>query len=280
MVVKSHLKFKLNYSSLNSKPSLYAGVLSFLLLTSCGSFKIPFMGKKTDALSKESYEVMSHKDFSDQLASLKPAFLNTPGVNAVKVNPLVHGYIRGLLNEIIANNEIFFRELKKGEITVIENDAPLHFSLSRGEIFLSTGLITKYLKHESMLVGILSYELVRSEKLLYPKETIIPVGYLPLERILRLSRLTIDEKMEVHKWAHHVTIRSGYDGEYYLSWLQVQNRNTADFILQVGDASLINQEEARFKAFLIKNTLDENVPVKKNSSKNFYTLINRIRDGV
>lgn len=280
MVVKSHLKSKTTHFSLKPKPSLLAGVLSFLLLTSCGSFKIPFMRQKSDALSKDAYEVMSHKDFSDQLASMKTAFLNTPGVSAVKLDPVVQNYIRALLTEIISNNEIFFRDLKRGEITVIENDAPLHFSLARGEIFLSTGLITKYLKHESMLVGILSYELVRSEKLLYPKETVIPVGYLPLERILRLSRLTIDEKMEVHKWAHHVTIRSGYDGEYYLSWLQVQNRNTADFILQVGDASLINQEEARFKAFLIKNTLDENVPVKKNSSKNFYTLINRIRDGV
>jgi len=85
--------------------------------------------------------------------------------------------------------------------------------------------------------------------------------------------------MEVHKWAHHLTIRSGYDGEYYLSWLQTQNRNTADFILQVGDANQINREESLFKAFLIKNTNeDEQVTTKKTSSKNFYTFINSIRE--
>ena len=127
-----------------------------------------------------------------------------------------------------------------------------------------------------MLVSTLSYELVRSEKLLYPKLTIIPVGYIPLERILMLGRLNLNEKMEVHKWAHYLTVRSGYDGEYYLSWLQTQNRNTADFILQVGDANIINREESLFKAFLIKNSTDNDPVGKKNSSKTFYTFISSI----
>jgi hypothetical protein len=97
--------------------------------------------------------------------------------------------------------------------------------------------------------------------------------------MLNLNRLSLEEKMEVHKWAHHLTIRSGYDGEYYLSWLQTQNRNTADFILQVGDANQINREESLFKAFLIKNSNeDEQVTTKKNSSKSFYTFINSIRE--
>ena len=130
-----------------------------------------------------------------------------------------------------------------------------------------------------MLVCVLAYELVSSEKILYPRQTIVPTGFVSLERMLNLNRLSLDEKMEVHKWAHHLTIRSGYDGEYYLSWLQTQNRNTADFILQVGDANQISREESLFKAFLIKNTNeDEQVTTKKTSSKNFYTFINSIRE--
>lgn len=223
---------------------------------------------------------MVSDDFADHLSSLKDPFLSTPGVKQAKLDSASTDYFRELLAEIITRNEIFFRELKGAHVTILDSDSPLHFSLPRGEIFISRGLLAKYMKHESMLVSILSYELVRSEKLLYPKQTMVPVGYVPLERMIRLSRLNLDEKMEVHKWAHHLTVRSGYDGEYYLSWLQTQNRNTADFILQVGDPNLITREESLFKSFLIKNQLDDKLSVKKNSSKKFYSLMNKIRDGI
>ena len=76
-------------------------------------------------------------------------------------------YLRKLTSEIIAKNEIFFRNLKEANVTLLNIDAPLHFSLPKGEIFLSEGLVSKYLKHESMLVSILAYELVRSENEIY-----------------------------------------------------------------------------------------------------------------
>lgn len=224
---------------------------------------------------------MSEKDYKDHLASLKTPFLATPGAKTLSQGHVTKRYLDSLVSEIISTNEIFFKELKTANVTILDSESPLHFSLPKGELFLSRGLISKYIKHESMLVSILSFELVRSERLIYPKQTIIPVGYIPLERMLSLNRLELEEKMEVHKWAHYLTVRSGYDGEYYLSWLQTQNRNTADFILQVGDANLINREEALFKAFVIKNSSDDDdVLAKKTSSKNFYTFINSIRDGV
>jgi hypothetical protein len=222
---------------------------------------------------------MQSQDYADHFASLKESFLNTPGVNRVRIDKNTSAYFQSLLSDVISKNEIFFHYLRRAEVTVIDTEIPLHFSLPKGEVFLSKGLVTKYIKHESMLVSILAFELVRSEKLLYPKEVIIPTGSLPLERIIMLARLSLDEKMQVHKWAHHLTERSGYDGEYYLSWLQTQNRNTADFLLQVGDANLITREEALFKAHLIK-TDTENTVVKKNSSKNFYTLLNKLRDNI
>jgi hypothetical protein len=280
--VKSQINYNQTFISNSPKPSLKAGVCYFLLLvliTACTSFKIP--GRKKESLVKgSSYQEMSSEDFRDHLASLKESFLATPETKTYALNVQARKYIESLSDQIILNNEIFFKNLKHATITVLNSEAPLHFSLPKGEIFLSSGLISKYIKHESMLVSILAYELVRSENLLYPKLTMIPVGYIPLERLLVLSRLGLEEKMEIHKWAYYLTVRSGFDGEYYLSWLQTQNRNTADFILQVGDANLINREESLFKAFLIKYSNSDEIPVKQKSSKTFYSFINSIRDQI
>lgn len=221
---------------------------------------------------------MSFTDFEDHLASLRTPFLANPEIKPAKEDPEIKKYLENLINDIIVNNEIFFKNIKGGRVNIIKSESPLHFSLPKGEIFLSTGLINKYIKNESMLACVLAFELVRSDKVLYPKQTIIPTGYLSLERMLSLNRLTLTEKMEVHKWAHHLAIRSGFDGEYYLSWLQVQNRNTADFFMQVGDANQLTREESLFKAFLIKSTSEDQVVSRKSSTKSFYIFINRIRD--
>jgi hypothetical protein len=277
--VKSQAESK-NFFFKNSRiPSLNAGVSSFFLIVilfSCTTLRIPGT-QKNKSISSGVYLEMGEGDFADHLGALKKPFLSTPGIKTINIQD-TKNYLHKLSMEIVAKNEIFFKNLSNTEVILLDLDAPVHFSLPKGQIFLSTGLIAKYIKHESMLVSILSYELVRSEKLLYPKLTIIPIGYLPLERMLTLSRLTLEEKVEVHKWAYLLTVRSGYDGEYYLSWLQIQNRNTADFILQVGDANLINREESLFKAFLIKSSSEEDVKGKSTSSKSFYNFLNSIRD--
>lgn len=284
VVVKSLLNFNLKSSLLSIEPSRNAGVsylfLSFMILiSSCGSFIIPRKNKNKD-ISDNSYIAMSTRDYADHLASLKIPFLATPGIKIIKLEKKTERYLESLLASIIGKNEIFFKDLRSASVTILDIDAPLYFSLPHGELFLSKGLISKYIKHESMLVSVLSFELVRSERVLYPKETMIPLGYVPLERIITLNRLSLEEKMEIHKWAYHLTVRSGYDGEYYLSWLQTQNRNTADFILQVGDANQISREESLFKAFLIKHSLEDTIVTNKNSSKSFYTFLNLIRDRV
>jgi hypothetical protein len=280
MVVKSQTKFKFSYLLAFIKPSLVAGAFYFIVINlvgSCSTFRIP-SGKANIQLSQSDYQEMATNDYADHLASLKKSFLSTPGVKIYPLKANSQKYIESLAQEIISKNEIFFKNLKSATVTIIDSEAPLYFSLPKGEIFLSRGLIAKYLKHESMLVSILAYELVRSENLLYPKNIIIPVGYAEVERMISLGRLNLNEKMEIHKWAYYLTVRSGFDGEYYLSWLQTQNRNTADFIMQVGDANIINREESLFKAFLIKNSATDEVPGKKNSSKIFYSFINSIRD--
>jgi hypothetical protein len=228
-------------------------------------------------MTKSSLESISQDDYLDHLASLKQDFLATPGIKIIQ-NTAGTQYLESLCQEIIAKNEIFFKNIKSVNVNLLNQAAPIHFSIPANDIFISVGLISKYMKHESMLVSVLSYELIRIERSLYPKKVIIPVGYLELERLTSLERLSLPEKMEIHKWAYYITVRSGFDGEYYLAWLQVQNRNTADFILQVGDLNQINREEALFKSFLIKNSSEEGASSTTMSSKNFYSFLNMIRE--
>jgi hypothetical protein len=264
------------------KPSLIAGVLYFglvLIYSSCSSFTIPFTGQSKKSLDN-GYRSMSPDDFQDQFYALKEVLLQNSDVKVLKLEKANTTYLEKLIADIINNNEIFFKKLKNGKITVLNTETPIHFSLPRGEVFLSRGLITKYLKNESMLASVISFELVKSERILYPKQTIIPTGHMTIERIMSLNRLGLDEKMEVHKWAHHISMRSGFSGEYYLSWLQVQNRNTADFLFQVADPNQLTREESLFKSFIIKSASEEQVISRKTSTKNFYSLINRLRENL
>lgn len=280
MVVTSQLISNTYSIPKGLKPLLKAGVFYFyilLFLVSCSSFTIPFKTNKKNHLGGD-YRAISSEDYEDHLAFLKDPFLKNPEIKILKQDEQTKMYLESLTQDIISNNEIFFKKIKKGTITILDSESPLHFSLPKGQIFLSKGLISKYIKNESMLVCVLGFELVKSEKLLYPRQTVIPSGYISVEKMLNLNRLTLNEKMEVHKWAYHLTIRSGYDGEYYLTWLQTQNRNTADFIFQIGDANQISREESLFKAFLIKVDVEEKIIPKNISSKNFYKFINRVRD--
>lgn len=256
-------------------------MLRILLLTflfvSCSGIRIPSL-KKSPRPLEAPVAVYENKDFIDQLAILGDFFLNSPNTKIIKTKPKDQQYLESLSLDIINNNEIFFSKLKKMDFIIIDTDMPLHFSLPPHRIFISKGLITKYIKHESMLAGIISYELVRLEKNAYNKNIIVPVGYISVQRLLSLLRLSTEEKMEIHKWAFHLTRRSGFDSEYYLSWLQTQNRNTADFVLLVGDITSMTKEEALFKAFLIKEATVDNLVIKKNSSKSFYQLVNDLRE--
>lgn len=262
------------------KPLLTAGVLYLmaLSLSACSSFIVPTSSSAKDSDLSADYQAMSKKDYEEQFASLKEVFYQNPKLKITKINKSSEKYLNSLVQDIITNNEIFFKHLKKANITIVDTETPLHFSLPKGTIFLSKGLITKYLKNESLLVCLLSFELVKSEKLLYVKQTFVPTGYISLDRMLTLNRLGLEEKMEVHKWAYHLTVRNGYEGENYLAWLQTQNRNTADFVMQVGDINQITREEALFKAFLIKDASDDIIQARRSNTKDYYKFLNQLRE--
>jgi hypothetical protein len=260
-------------------PRAFLNLFFALLLCSCSYLRLPSF-KKDKSIPKLGYKLFDKTDYIEHLKSLKDQLFQTGRVKKLILSPEIEKYLVSLVKEIEIHNEIFLKEQKIPEYYIIQSTVPFHFSLPGRIIYFSSGLINKYIKNESILASIISFELVRSEKLLYNKVILIPKGFVELDQILSLNRIETDEKIEIHKWAYYLTKRAGFDGEYYLSWLQVQNRNTTDFIPFLGFTSGISKEEAYFKAFLVKEN-KENVDTyiaRKESSKNFYKFLFYIKD--
>ncbi len=252
-----------------------------LIISSCSQVSIPYLGKKKQHIELPvGWQALSELDYVAQLASFENVFLNTEGVASLSLKSQEQEYISNLIYDIYHNNELFFTDKKKPRLHIIKNEIPFHFSLPGSSIFLSTGLINKYVKHEGILASIISYEMIRIDKNIYNKSAIVPIGFMTLERMLGLNRIITDKKIEVHKWSYYLMRRAGYEGEYYLQWLQTINRNTADFLTLIGDAAAISQEEAMFKAFVIRRSKveDDRTFARKESSKNFYAFLFSVKD--
>lgn len=246
-------------------------------LVSCGFIKQT--GAAKDAkVELGLYQQLSPTDYVDHLEAFEGFYLNSNDVELFNVNPREERYLASIADDIRTNNELFFTSSAAPSFKVVKSDIPFHFSLPGLKIFVSSGLISKYIKNEKLLYSVLAYELVRSEKNIYRKVQIVPTGYMPTSRILSLLKLNTDEKVETHKWAYYALKRVGVDTDIYLSWLQIQNRNSADFSLQLGDTSSISREESLFKAFIIENANKKTSQTKyERSSKDFYAFVNRIK---
>ncbi len=255
-------------------------LLAMLFLVSCSQVRLPYWDRREPQTLYQGWSMFEQNDYSNQLSSFERTYIETMADSRLQLSLKPREYIENLALSIIQNNEIFFQDIYQPRIHIVKHAVPFHFSLPGRIIFLSTSLLNKYVKHEAILASIISYELIRSDKKLYNKNVIIPTGYLPTERMLSMVRIDVDEKIEIHKWAYYTIRRSGFDGEYYLSWLQTINRNTADFIPMIGDASAISREEAMFKAFLVKRAKveDERVFSRRESSKDFYQFLFFVKD--
>lgn len=221
---------------------------------------------------------MSPQDFVDHLGAFEKFYLNSNEVELYNMRQRDRQYLESVARGITENNELFFANGNKPVFRVVKSPIPFHFSLPGMRVFFSTGLVAKYIKSEKLLYSVIAYELIRSEKNIYRKIHIVPTGYMSTSRILSLLKLGTREKVETHKWAYYTLKRVGVDPDTYLSWLQIQNRNSSDFSLQLGDTSSISREESLFKAFIIENAKKKSALSKyERSSKDFYAFVNRIK---
>lgn len=226
----------------------------------------------------DTYQKLERSDYISHMKNFENLYLNHEGIKTVKLTAKNKRYLSDIADTIIKKNELFFTQEGEANFHVIKSNTPFHFSLPGRKIFFSTSLVEKYINNETMLFCMLVYELIRSEKSLYEKQIVIPAGTLSTSRILSLLRLDIANKVEVHKWAFYILKRVGIDTDSYLSWLQVKNRNSLDFSMQIGDVQSISREEALFKSFLIQEVKNTRKNLKyKGSSRDFYAFVRNIK---
>lgn len=254
-------------------------LLIIFSLAGCSNFKIERWNKdRSEEVKLTYYQEFSKFDYIDHVANFEKVYLTDKKNRVVRLTNKNGQYLESIVKNITQKNELFFNQIKESKFYIVESTTPFHFSLPGRKFFFSTSLVKKYIKNEIMLYCLIVYELIRSERALYNKTVIIPTGTLSTSRILSLLRLDTMSKVEVHKWAFYILKRIGIDTDSYLGWLQIKNRNSLDFALQLGDIQSISREEALFKSFLIEEVKTMKKTTRyKGSSKKFYSFLRNIK---
>jgi len=262
---------------MNFKFYLFLLVLT-LSFAGCSSFNFTNNVEDPEEVELIGYKEFSNTDYIEHLMSFEKIYLDQYRNDQVEIGYQNAEYLNSIVTKIVENNELFFKKFIEPKFHIIESKIPFHFSLPGRKIFLSTSLLEKYIKNETILYCLIAYELIRSEKNIYNKSFVIPTGNISTERMLALLRISTIDKVEIHKWAFYLLKRVGIETDEYLSWLQIKNRNSLDFAIQIGDIQSISREEALFKAFLINNASNSSITRKHSgSSRSFYSFINKIK---
>tara|TARA_R110000868_G_scaffold100129_4_gene275459 strand:- start:4676 stop:5326 length:651 start_codon:yes stop_codon:yes gene_type:complete len=205
-------------------------------------------------------------------------YLKTIGrAGLVKLSNESKKYLDEMHYRITSNNELVFPKSHKPNFYIIDQKAPFHFSLPGGHYFLSQGLLKKYLANEDLLAAVMAIEIFRSEKNIYEKKVIIPIGNYETQKMLSVVRLPVNTRGEINKWAYLLMKRSSYDPGALLNLIQLKNKNAIDFAATVGNISTISREEFNYKNFLSRTPTENNIAVlEKNSARGFYSLRNDI----
>jgi hypothetical protein len=221
---------------------------------------------------------IQNTDYIDHLAAAGTSYLNYEETKTIKLRAETLEFLEGIYERLVNNNQLLLNKKEKPKFYIIEHKSPFIFSLPKSQFFFSTALIERYLKSEELFVAAFAAEVLRSQRSIYEKTLMLPLGFYSTEKIIRLTRLKSNTKEQVNEWTYLVLKRAGYDSSAYLNWIQVQNRNTLDFSLFLGDSIGISKEEHLFKNFITKQGV---IGVDKrfneaNSSKNFYKLLNNV----
>ncbi len=251
-------------------------LLILILLTSCSWFRSSDDDWGSDLIEDRR---VSEQDFVAHYETIGKGFIKNSDIKVVRLSRYLENYLKKISQKVIDSNSSFFKDRNVDlKFYLVSEKKPLHFSLPSGEIFFSTGLVKKYIEHESNLISVLTFELIKIDRKIYPRKFTIPKGYVSLPYFLSLLRVPLDDKIEVHKWSYYLLKRSGFDENGYLIWVQTQNRNYLDFSLHLGDHSSIFKEEAELKNFVVENYGQNfDLSIEFNSSRMFYEFIAVLR---
>lgn len=246
-------------------------LILIIVLSACSS-----VDKKT--IDYKELGLVQSQDYVDHLASAGGDYLNFEETKTVRLRPDTVQFLEGIYERLVSNNQLVLKLPEKPRFYIIQHKSPFLFSLPKSQFFFSTALIERYLKSEELFVAALAAEVLRSQRYIYEKRLMLPLGFYNTEKMVQLTRLKFETKQQVNEWTYFILKRSGYDSSAYLNWIQVQNRNTLDFAMFLGDPLGISKEEHLFKNFMSKQGA---LGVEKkfneaNSSKEFYKLLNNI----
>lgn len=218
------------------------------------------------------------KDYIDHLAAASGDYLRYEETKTIKLRPETVEFLENVYERLVSNNQLILNVVEKPTFYIIQHKSPFLFSLPRSQFFFSTALIERYLKSEELFVAAFAAEVLKSQRFIYEKQIILPLGYYSTEKMIALTKLKFETKQQVSEWTYFILKRAGYDASAYLNWIQIQNRNTLDFAMFLGDSVGISKEEHLFKNFMTKQGV---LGVEKrfneaNSSKNFYKLLNNV----
>jgi len=258
--------------------SFFHYIIIFLFISCSNLFSKPKAAGRNSAFYNQ-YKLTNNKDYIEHLAFLHRSIIKPLEKSLVKLTPKGNVYLNGLINRLQINNELLLNKLDKIEIFLIKNKTPFVFSLPGGKIYISTTLINKYVRYESLLASILSLEMIKSERNYYRKWITIPIGILSVDQAISINRLSIEEKIELDKWAFYVLKRSGFDPYSILSWVQVLNKNALELSTYLGELKKISREETLLKSFIVNIGINRKIEDKQtNSSKEFYHFIDEIKE--
>lgn len=266
------------------RPFFYLRHMKFLCLafifTLVACSRIPFLGSRLQDPPQHlgKYERYESQDYLTQFREVGKIYLSTPGVEEYELSPREEAYFASLYKRILTNNELLLNRSLEPRFHIIKDQAPFIFSLPPRDFFLSSGLLSKYCRSEDILFSSLTHEIIKLHRSLYPRTTIVPIGYIKTDRLLTLVRVPSETKITLNKWSFYAMRRAGLDGYAYLNWLQLQNKNVLDFGMMLGDTRSISHEEFVFKNFIVQEgfVLHNIKKLETNSSPEFYNVINSL----
>lgn len=242
-----------------------------LILSACSLFS-----SNTDprASFQKKLSEESKSELSNHLKYLGEDYLKNLGKSGlVELSNRSNAYLLQLYERITSNNELIFPSYQRPKFYIINQETPFHFSLPGGMFFISKGLIKRYVANEDLLAAVLAAEIFRSEKGIYEKKIMVPVGIMDTIQMLSLVRLPVATRAEINKWSYLLMKRSLFDPGALLNLIQLKNKNAIDFVATVGNISTISKEEFNFKNFLSKTPSESDISViEKNSTRGFYAL--------
>lgn len=228
-----------------------------LLHSSCSGLSFwPLWGRGDNVFFASHQEILP-KDYLLHIEKLGDFFLQTDGVKTVALSQDSSKYLKKIYDRIVANNELLLKHDFNPKFLIIDDITPFVFSLPHAKFYISTGVINRYLKNEGVLVAALTYEIIKTQNSLYPKKRIVPIGHLSVERMISLTRIPLDVRLEIDRWSFFALERAGYDPYAFMLWIQLQNKNALDFTLHYGDARGISREEFLLKNILVRERNDD-----------------------